>query len=1413
MQASFGFDTVQLEGSLFVADQLEKAMRGDAAYQKPEDYHIPMGLRLTDEQGRAFQTAIAQWKHFMAPDSAIAGNIDQRTEAFVIGLFRDALGYIALHRCEPPQIGESRYPIGFMACDAVPLIIAPKALSLDTPDSRFVIENSGRRKNSATQLAQEYLNARGSGWAIVSNGALLRLLRASPSLVRPSWLEFDLETIFEESRYADFCVLYRIMHASRAAEIWEAWRTEGIEQGVRVREGLRTGVTQALVDLGSGFLSYDSEGNQQLREALYNGSLTKEEYFKELLRLIYRFLFLFTTEERGILHASSKNEKIIEKDLYQRGYSLSRLKDKAIQHSDWNTYPDLWEGCKVVFRCLDRSEPALDLPALGGLFNQSQCPHLDRAQLSNRNLLSAMLNLRWAVAGNSRLPVDYKNIGPEELGSVYESLLELVPDIDFASRSFSFVGIDREGAPAGNVRKTTGSYYTPEPLVQELLKTALDPVIDELLKGWSNGLVSSAEAEKSLLGLKVCDPACGSGHFLLGAGRRIAEKLALVRSLDGSVLPADYRSALREVIGHCLYGVDVNPMAVELAKTALWLEGHEPGKPLSFLDHHIRCGNSLIGVFDVDVLAKGIPDEAYTPLSGDDIACAKAQKKANSAERQQGCDSLSMLFEEPVEQAEKVLVRFHQNLETLDEVDLAAVEHKRKLYAELATSPEYQCIKEASDLWTGAFFAPKKQGKPAIHTGDVWRALAGSPESEFSEGVLALAQQLSAQHHFFHWKLEFPEVFAKGGFDCVLGNPPWDRIKLQEIEFFAARDPAIARARNAAERTHMIENLQNGNDADNVLYNEFISARRNAEASSLFVHTSADSGGRYPLSGVGDVNLYALFAELFLNLREPKNGRAGLIVPSGIATDDSTKDFFGAISRKGLLVSLYDFENRNAIFPDVHRSYKFCLLTMGTALIADFGFFLTSLEQLGDGRRHFSLSPEDFELLNPNTYTCPVFRSQKDAELVRTIYQRVPVLIDDKKRKRADSADRGNPWGIRFLTMFHMANDSGLFHTSSGPGLVPLYEAKLIHQFDHRWATYSTSNVAPDKEPRCRELTDEEKRDPHLSIQPRYWVEEPEVLARIADAPKAIIKAWRTGSIDELRKALREPGIPRQLATLVDSSDLLAEVGAWLEAKSPRWLMGWRNITNATNERTVIASVLPRAGVGHSMPLLVSSKKGFFSACKLANMNCLTFDFMARTKLGGTNLTYSYLKQLPVLPPNAYSTDDLAFIIPRVFALTYTAYDIAGWAEDLWNSLDTNIRVRIYRRSQLEGNYYRRMSEPEIHQSGIAQDEAAAPQEPSYLPDSFFDRPFSTEFFPPFPWSPERRAVIRAELDAYYARLYGLDQDELRYILDPRDVMGKDYPSETFRVLKNNELKAYGEYRTQRLVLAAWDALEKGELT
>jgi len=311
-----------------------------------------------------------------------------------------------------------------------------------------------------------------------------------------------------------------------------------------------------------------------------------------------------------------------------------------------------------------------------------------------------------------------------------------------------------------------------------------------------------------------------------------------------------------------------------------------------------------------------------------------------------------------------------------------------------------------------------------------------------------------------------------------------------------------------------------------------------------------------------------------------------------------------------------------------------------------------------------------------------------------------------------------NPWGIRFMAMIHMANDSGLFHATPAPGRLPLYEAKMIHQFDHRWATYLPSPSGVSGGPGAanafrlggagadgtsRELTEAEKADPAFAVTPRYWVEAAEVEARLKD------KGWERG-----------------------------------------WLMGWRDITNATNERTVIASVVPRVGVGHTMPLFMTSQKPARAAALLANLDSLTLDFIARVKVGGTHLTYGYLKQFPILPPDRYSDADLAFIVPRVLELTYSARDLAPWAADLGHSGE------------------------------------------------------------PFPWDPERRAQLRAELDAWYARLYGLSRDELRYILDPADVMGDDYPSETFRVLKHNEIREFGEYRTRRLVLAAWDELESG---
>ncbi|MHB1266969.1 MAG: Eco57I restriction-modification methylase domain-containing protein [Acidithiobacillus ferriphilus] len=547
-----------------------------------------------------------------------------------------------------------------------------------------------------------------------------------------------------------------------------------------------------------------------------------------------------------------------------------------------------------------------------------------------------------------------------------------------------------------------------------------------------------------------------------------------------------------------------------------------------------------------------------------------------------------------------------------------------------------------------------------------------------------------------HWPLAFPQVFAAGGFDCVLGNPPWERIKLQEEEFFATRHRDVAQARNKAERSQRIGWLAEGMlarhlfpelehavsecEAEQRLYAEFITARRTAEAMSLFAHVAGEDGGRYPLTGVGDVNTYALFAETFAQLMAP-TGRAGFIVPTGIATDDSTKAFFARITQGARLVSLYDIENRERLFPAVDSRMKFCLLTLGRAEQAEFVFFATRVEQFADPRRRFRLSPDEFRLLNPNTLTCPVFRSERDAELTKKLYRAAPVLIDDT---RPD----GNPWGIRFMAMLHMSNDSHLFADAPGAGRLPLYEAKMIHQFDHRWATYTPDGNS-------RDVTLAEHRAPEFTVTPRYWVDAAEVAQRLDD------KGWTRG-----------------------------------------WLMGWRDITNATNERTVIAAVVGRVGVGNQMPLMLFAErdKPQQYAALLANLSALVFDFVARHKTGGTHMNYFIFKQLPVLAPNRYTEADLSYIVPRVLELTYTAQDLKPWAQDLG----------------FEG--------------------------------------------PPYAFDPDRRARLRAELDAYYARLYarlyGLTRDELRYILDPSDVMGEDYPSETFRVLQKNEQRAFGEYRT-----------------
>lgn len=772
-EAQLAFEALSIEGGLLSPEWLSKVAQLQAGTQAEADYRIHKGLNLRDEIGRYWRIAQAHWADFKSGRDA-KGDPKALAERFVPALLRDAFGFASLAAVAPAVLAERSYPIGQAALGGrVPVVIAPADGGLDTLASAF---GDGTRKRSAFGLAQEYLNAQeGALWGVASDGSSLRIVRDNASLTRPAWIEADLQRLFTEERYADFAALWLLCHETRFGRegqpvtecALETWRSAGREEGTRAREHLRRGVEDALVALGQGFLSHAD--NAALRAELQNGALPVKDYFNQLLRLVYRLIFLLTVEERGLLHPDGTSDAT--KALYANGYGLRRLRERSVKRSAHDRFADLWEATKVVCRGLAGGEPRLGLPALAGIFAASQCPALDGAKLENRALLLAVFKLAWLRADGSLARVNWRDMGPEELGSVYESLLELDPRIAKDGRQFGFATGDDV---TGNARHTTGSYYTPDSLVQVLLDNALEPVVaDAIAKQPANPI-------DALLGLSVVDPACGSGHFLLAAARRLAAHVARLQA-NGTPSASEYRHALRQVVGRCIFGVDVNPMAVELCKVGLWMEAVEPGLPLTFLNSHIQHGNALLGTTP-ELMAKGIPDAAWDPIEGDDKKTATALKKRNkkSAEGQRSLDTLWSKSEESEAQA---VTRAIAELDAASDASVEALAKKEQRWDGILGSPEYRHQKFVADAWCAAFFWPKQPGEmaDAAPTNELWRQLRdgqGQAPGLTAKTVHALTERL----RFFHWHLQFPQVFTKGGFDVVLGNPPWVRQELLKAE-------------------------------------------------------------------------------------------------------------------------------------------------------------------------------------------------------------------------------------------------------------------------------------------------------------------------------------------------------------------------------------------------------------------------------------------------------------------------------------------------------------------------------------------------------------------------------------------------------------------------------------------------------
>lgn len=1325
------FQTIRSEGGLLPPDLLRRVLdpKEELDGTRPEDYGLPQGERLNEVITQSWNRLRKHWTEFRAAEEHLPQaepGTGLTNDKWSLPLLRE-LGFGLLPTSPGPEIGGRTYAINRFF-GPVPIHLVGCGLSLD----RRAAGVRGAAAANPHGLVQEFINrSPGHLWAIVSNGLRIRLLRNNQALSRQSFLEFDLEAMFAGELYSDFVLLWLVAHATRFAPregdkpdtCWlEQWTKLADEQGTRALGELRGGVEKALQILGEGFTSHPK--NTALRDGLRTGQVSLADFHGQLLRIVYRLIFLFVAEDRTLdglplLHPRDVSQVAkTARERFALHYGTTRLREMAAEIKG-SRHGDLWRQFQIVVGALSgdvnftAAREQLGLPSLGSfLWDPSSTLALNGAELTNHDFLEALRDLAFTRQGKVLRPVDYENLGAEELGGVYESLLALTPQISADGSRFTFAEF------AGNERKTSGSYYTPDSLVQCLLDSALDPVVEEAIKE-----KSGSEAEKAILALKVCDQAVGSGHFLVGAAHRLAQHLARVRAIahgESEPSPLLYQHALRDVIGHCLYGVDINPMATELCRVSLWLEALEPGKPLSFLEHRIQCGNSLIGATPAS-LARGIPDDAFTPIEGDDREICKKFKQVNKDERNRQM-RLFVATTEPWEQLGNLALSL-ASLDALDDNSLDGVREKQRLYEQTILSADYLSGRFWADTWCSAFVWKKTREFNYPITEEVFRRIERNPHA-VDPWMRDEIRRLASQYQYFHWHLAFPDVFHvpqnevapengqtgwSGGFDCVLGNPPWDKIQPEEEKFFATIRSDIATAATAKIRKELIARLPVD---DPLNHTRWVEHQRGIDGLSQFLKCSRT----VQFTGAGNLNSYRVFTELSSKLLS-MNGRAGLVVQTGLATDESGKELFDYLLSSKRLLRFLDFENRQAFFVDVHQQFRFSLITIGgneSELrpdgVAEFGWLLHSLDELRVPDRLVQLSASDLILFNPSSRTCPVFTSMRDFTLSNVIYRNGQHMYIDGNQRL------GN---IDFLgELFNMTRDVGYFKREPTDTTVPLYEAKYIHQFDHRFATFEDGEV--------RELTAEEKQSPDRSINSRSWIDKDLLYSRTSK---------------------REMNL--------------------------RWMVGFRDIASATNERTVIMAVFPFVGVGNSINMILGLA-AIDTALLMANANSAVLDFCARQKISGSHVNIWIFKQLPAIPFKRY--DDVFplsggtqsfrdWVVPRVMELSHTAWDLEPFARDC--------------------DYYG----------------------------------------PPFNWNDDRRFLLRCELDAAFFHQYlrpnrngdWSASDEISpevlshiqaYFPSPRHAVA--YIMDTFLIVKRKDEDQFsGDYRTKRIILEIYDAIQE----
>ncbi len=1290
---------------------------------------------------------------------------------------------------------------------------------LDRGDSSDATDPDAPSSQMLRYLSRaDVVSDRAVKWGILSNGAVWRLYWQDARSRAEEFFEVDLRAALQMPGSQHELVEMPSDHAlklfflcfRRDAFLRQDWDDAGRSFHAYALNEARLYEEKVSQDLGARVFG---EVFPQLADALARGDLqaqTQEvgygqfkrpqftrEYLDEVreaaLVLLYRLLFLFYAEDRNLLPV---------RDVRYAPYSVRRLReeirDKVNARAKFSsTIGRIWLHLQGAFTLIDKGDDGIGMPAYnGGLFDRARSLLLERTNVPDAVMAPIIDALSRRTEDLLHGWINYRDLSVSHLGGIYERLLEytLTHQVQARDDYKDKLEIDRVIAqPASFARKVSGSYYTHDDLVRLILRESVGLLARERgdafeaqLKKWErksslnpadwDGLDKLDPAAR-LLELKICDPAMGSGHFLVALVDDLADRvleaiaaatlhvgqqpwaahlvesgrpwqsplLARIAHIRRSIQATarehgwavtdeqldDRHIVRRMILKKAIFGVDKNPMAVELAKTALWLHTFTVGAPLSFLDHHLRVGDSLHGE-RLPQVQRGLQVLGSLLLQSEFNRLALAAKNiAQVADLTDVDIGEARLSKELAADAARQVAPIHAVLDFWRAMRWLMpgwpVESMAKLQRLLRMpagepNPTLEALVRLLD--------PAHNLVAVLAAG---RLDGTDAATQAANELMARARQLAGRETFFHWWTSFPTVFGAdggGGFDAIIGNPPWDRIKLQEVEWFAERDMSIAAQPRAADRKRLIAELQ---EKKAPLWDSYVQATERAEANARVLGNGKLGSGDYPLLGGGDVNLYSLFVERAQALIA-QDGLVALLTPSGIAADKGAAEFFRGISSTGRLGALFDFENRKGFFPDVDTRFKFCTLVFGGARRhfdkTRCAFYLHQLVELDNPARTLTLSAEDFQRVNPNTAAAPIFRSRRDADITLRVYAQHPVLVKhgNVSASTGQQADT-RTWPVKYVTMFHMTNDSGLFLKADelqkqgwrpaelnrwekgAAQAVPLYEGKMVQTFDHRAADVVVHAGNLHRAAQQEAVEPGEKASPDRYAVPQYFV---------------------------LRK---EAAITK-----------------------PEWSLAFKDVTSPTNMRTMIAAMLPLAGFGNTLPLLrpnsaeEAAEYIAFAPLLLANFNSLAFDYAARQKVQGQHLNWFVVEQLPVIAParfqealpSAFTKAARAaelmnghhphpsvadFVIPQVLALTYTAHDMAPFARDL--------------------GY--------VNSKG--------------------------EVLPPFVWNDEERRVRVAALDALFFHLYGLDANDLAYVMD------------TFPIVREQDEKAFGHYRTRDDVL------------